>query len=150
MLAFITSCVIGFQSKNNVFGSALSLVQIKKINEDILLEMYKLDLVQQHLSAWKFIATTFVNSPFIKGETNKEDIIPLKEVNSLAKAFQIAEGEINPEIISKITSEVTKQGWLHELYSSNFEKFKIWRTNQNKPIIKLQDLQKSIHTVFKC
>jgi hypothetical protein len=148
MVIFITSCIIGFQSKNNVFGSALSLVQIKNIIEDILLEMHKLDLVQQHLNAWKPIAGTFVNSPFIEGNTNKVNIKPLKEVNSLAKAFKIAEGEINPEVVSKITSEVTKQGWLHELYISNFEKFKIWRTNQNKPIIKLQDLQKSIHTDF--
>ena len=89
---------------------------------------------------------TLLTILFINQEINEGTATPLKEIQSIAKSFQIAEGEINPLIIEDITSSFTKQGWLVDLYNSNLPSFSSWRTEQNKPIQQGVDLKKSLYT----
>jgi hypothetical protein len=146
VLIFIVCTIYGYIYKNKVFGTKLSIFQIKNNLETILIEFQRVQMVEEHLSDWSIIANDIINNPFINQEINEGTATPLKEIQSIAKSFQIAEGEINPLIIEDITSSFTKQGWLVDLYNSNLPSFSSWRTEQNKPIQQGVDLKKSLYT----
>ena len=146
ILIFIACTVYGFIFKNKVFGTKLSIFEIKNNLEHILLEYQKAQMIEEHLKDWSVIAGDFISNPFINQKIDEESSTPLKEIKSIAKSFQIAEGEINALLIEDLTSGFTKQGWLVDLYNSNFPSFTSWRIAQNKPIQKGIDLKKSIYT----
>ena len=146
VLTFVVCTIYGYIYKNKVFGTKLSIFQIKNNLETILIDFQRVQMIEEHLSDWSTIADDIINNPFINQEINIGTTTPLKEIQSIAKSFQIAEGEINPLIIEDITSSFTKQGWLVDLYNSNLPSFSSWRTEQNKPIQQGVDLKKSLYT----
>ena len=146
VLTFVFCTIYGYIFKNKVFGTKLSIFQIKNNLETILIDFQRVQMIEEHLTDWSAIATDIINNPFINQEINQGATTQLKEIQSIVKSFQIAEGEINPLIIENITSSFTKQGWLVDLYNSNLPYFSSWRTEQNKPIQQGIDLKKSLYT----
>ncbi|MEK9774486.1 MAG: hypothetical protein VW298_02610, partial [Candidatus Woesearchaeota archaeon] len=145
---FIFCYLIGYRLKNKIFGNSNSIFDIENNLEKILMELLTIDLIQSNLNDWQEIIKILINKPFFDHESSSEKIKQLKEVNSIAKSFQIAEGQIDPMLVNQITASFTKQGWYHNLFFTNFENFKHWRTNQNKPLPNNSDIEKAVFLDF--
>lgn len=148
IMLFILCNLIGYRLKNKIFGNSNSIFDIENNLEKILMELLTIDLIQSNLNDWQEIIKILINKPFFDHEQSSEKIKQLKEVNSIAKSFQIAEGQIDPVLVNQITESFTKQGWYHNLFFTNFENFKHWRTNQNKPLPNNSDIEKAVFLDF--
>lgn len=148
IMLFIFCNLIGYRLKNKIFGNSNSIFDIESNLEKILMELLTIDLIQSNLDDWQEIIKILINKPFFDHESSSEKIKQLKEVNSIAKSFQIAEGQIDPMLVNQITASFTKQGWYHNLFFTNFENFKHWRTNQNKPLPNNSDIEKAVFLDF--
>ena len=143
-VVFIASTATGFIQKNKVFGSSLTIYEIKENIETILIEFYNLNSLIEHLSDWSNVAHETIEKPFIDSGQSLKSLSLLRDIETKSKAFQIAEGEINEVVINNISNKYVKIGWMKELFQKTLESFKTWTIEQNLAFGSTLDFNKKL------
>jgi len=143
-VVFIASTATGFIQKNKVFGSSLTIYEIKENIENILIEFYNLNRLIEHLSDWSEVAHETIEKPFIDSGPSLKSLNLLRDIETKSKAFQIAEGEINEVVINNISNKYVKIGWMKELFQKTLESFKTWTIEQNLAFGSTLDFNKKL------
>ena len=144
VIVFLAATATGFIQKNKVFGSSLTLFEIKEKIEDILIELYNLNSISNHLDDWSYIANKTIDEPFIDSTSNLQSINLLREIETQSKSFQIAEGEVNEVVVHNISNNFVKIGWMTRLFEKSIESFKDWLIEQNLSYGNSSDFKKSV------
>lgn len=143
-VVFIASTATVFIQKNKVFGSSLTIYEIKENIETILIEFYNLNNLIEHLSDWSEVAHETIEKPFIDSDPSLKSLNLLRDIETNSKAFRIAEGEINEVVINNISNKYVKIGWMKDLFYETLESFKTWTIEQNLAFGSTSDFNKKL------
>ena len=88
-VVFIASTATGFIQKNKVFGSSLTIYEIKENIETILIEFYNLNSLIEHLSDWSEVAHETIEKPFIDSGPSLKSLNLLRDIETKSKLFRL-------------------------------------------------------------